>query len=249
MPAVCAVGQNPGPRLRRLGRSTPVRGAVRPWHERWAGVNRLRRLNITRGCAKCRQSPTQLAWCPHRSGLRPARPSGSHNQRYVSRPSPATATSASRTLLNGLISALALSRQCVWFSQALRCARWCVVPPPTQRVAARGAITLLTPDKTQHRIRIAGIDAPEKAQPFGNRSKQNMERMAHGQEALADCPKTDRYGRKLCKVYVQPQDCPTCGKTLDVGLAQVSAGLAWWYRAYHRRGVLIWHPGLPLDAP
>ena len=86
---------------------------MRPWHKRWTGVNRLRRLNITRGCAKCRQSPTQLAWCPHRYGLRPSRPSGSHNQRYVLRPNPATAAPASRTLLNSLISALALTRQCV----------------------------------------------------------------------------------------------------------------------------------------
>ena len=95
-------------------------------------------------------------------------------------------------------------------------------------------LTIITLENQQHRIRISGIDAPEKAQPFGNRSKQNMERMAKGKEALADCPKTDRYGRKVCKVWVQPADCPTCGKTLDVGLAQISAGLAWWYRAYAR---------------
>ena len=56
--------------------------------------------------------------------------------------------------------------------------------------------------------------------------------MAHGQEVIADCPKTDRYGRKVCKVWVQPSDCPACGKTLDVGYAQSRAGLAWWYRAY-----------------
>jgi len=93
-------------------------------------------------------------------------------------------------------------------------------------------ITILAVDKQQHRIRISGIDAPEKAQPFGNRSKQNMERMAKGKVALADCPKTDRYGRKVCKVWVQPADCPTCGLTLDVGYAQISAGLAWWYQAY-----------------
>lgn len=93
-------------------------------------------------------------------------------------------------------------------------------------------ITILTLQNQQHRIRIAGIDAPEKGQPFGNRSKQNLHRIAHSKETLADCPKTDRYGRKVCKVWVQPDDCPTCDKTLDVGLAQISAGLAWWYRAY-----------------
>ena len=101
-------------------------------------------------------------------------------------------------------------------------------------VADGDTVTLLTPDKTQHRVRISGIDAPEKAQPFGNRSKQNMEHMAKGKEALADCPKTDRYGRKVCRVWVQPEDCPACGLTLDVGYAQISAGLAWWYRAYAR---------------
>lgn len=73
-------------------------------------------------------------------------------------------------------------------------------------------LTLLDPDKRQHRIRIAGIGTPEKAQPFGNRSRQNLASMVHGQEAIADCLKTDRYGRKVCKVWVQPSDCPTCGK-------------------------------------
>ena len=99
-------------------------------------------------------------------------------------------------------------------------------------VADGDTLTILTEDKQQHRIRISGIDAPEKAQPFGNRSKQNLERMAKGKDALADCPKADRYGRAVCKVLVQPADCPACGKTLDVGHAQISAGLAWWYRAY-----------------
>ena len=99
-------------------------------------------------------------------------------------------------------------------------------------VADGDTLTILTPDKQQHRIRIAGIDAPEKAQPFGDRSRQNLRAMAHGKDARADCPKTDRYGRKVCKVWVQPSDCPTCGLTLDVGYAQISAGLAWWYRAY-----------------
>jgi hypothetical protein len=30
----------------------------------------------------------------------------------------------------------------------------------------------------------------------------------------------------------QPLDCPSCGKTLDVGLAQISVGLAWWFSRY-----------------
>ena len=36
----------------------------------------------------------------------------------------------------------------------------------------------------------------------------------------------------LVGVWVQPSDCPSCGKTLDANLAQVTAGMAWWYRYY-----------------
>ena len=99
-------------------------------------------------------------------------------------------------------------------------------------IADGDSITLLDADKTQHRIRIDGIDAPEKAQPFGDRSRQNMVRMVAGKEVIVECHKTDRYGRQICKVRVQPSVCPAYGKTLDVGHAQILGGLAWWYRQY-----------------
>jgi len=98
-------------------------------------------------------------------------------------------------------------------------------------VADGDTVTLLV-QKQQIRIRVAGIDAPEKAQPFGNRSKQNLEKLTHSREAIADCPKKDKYGRYVCKVYVQPHQCSDCEKTLDAGLEQIRAGFAWWYRAY-----------------
>ncbi len=81
-------------------------------------------------------------------------------------------------------------------------------------------IRLLDASNTQHKIRLAGIDAPEKGQPFGNVSRQHLASLAHGKP---DCNKVDRYKRLVCTVYVDGQ---------DVGLAQLDAGLAWWYRAY-----------------
>jgi endonuclease YncB( thermonuclease family) len=90
-------------------------------------------------------------------------------------------------------------------------------------IADGDTITLLDRDRQQHRIRLAGIDAPEKAQPFGQRSKQHLSELAFGKDAKADCFKVDRYDRDVCNVYVN-------GK--DVGLAQLDAGLAWWYRKY-----------------
>jgi endonuclease YncB( thermonuclease family) len=83
-----------------------------------------------------------------------------------------------------------------------------------------------------HRVRIAGIDAPEKGQPYADRSRQNLTRLARGQAANLECHKIDRYKRKVCKVKVQPLDCLRCAHTLDVGLAQIVVGAAWWYREY-----------------
>jgi endonuclease YncB( thermonuclease family) len=91
-------------------------------------------------------------------------------------------------------------------------------------------ITVLDPDQRQHKIRLSGIDAPEKGQAFGERSRQSLAQLAHGKDARIECHKIDRFGREVCKVWVEPLDCPRCGKTLDVGLAQISLGLAWWFR-------------------
>ncbi len=100
-------------------------------------------------------------------------------------------------------------------------------------VADGDTLTILDPaNNVQHKIRLAGIDAPEKRQPFGQRSRQHLGHLAHRKDATALCSKIDRYRRRVCKVMVQPPDCPTCDKTLDIGLAQVAVGGAWWYREY-----------------
>lgn len=86
-------------------------------------------------------------------------------------------------------------------------------------------VTVLDTSKLQHRIRIAGIDAPEKAQAFGAAAKENLARLAFGKQADVRCSKRDRYGREVCNVYVGAR---------DVGLEQVRSGHAWWYREYAR---------------
>ena len=99
-------------------------------------------------------------------------------------------------------------------------------------VADGDTVTVLDANKEQLKIRFAGIDAPERKQPFGIRSRQNLARYVARKDVRLDCPKVDRYGRKVCKVWVQPLDCTRCGKTLDVGLAQITDGMAWWFRRY-----------------
>ncbi len=83
-------------------------------------------------------------------------------------------------------------------------------------------LTLLV-DQQLHKIRVAGIDAPERHQPFGERSKQSLAKLAFNKNAIVDCAKKDRYKRDLCKVMVDGQ---------DVGLKQIADGMAWWYRKY-----------------
>jgi endonuclease YncB( thermonuclease family) len=100
------------------------------------------------------------------------------------------------------------------------------------KIAAGDMITVLDSDKVLHRVRIAGIDAPEKNQPFGNASGKRLGELVARNEVRVEFDKHDRYGRIVGKVRVTPIDCPACDKTLDVGLAQITTGMAWWYRKY-----------------
>ena len=81
------------------------------------------------------------------------------------------------------------------------------------------------PDKVQHKIRLAGIDAPEKKQPFGNRSKESLSALTFDKTVNVETDKRDKYGRQVGKVLVNGQ---------DVNLVQVERGMAWFYRQYQR---------------
>ncbi len=99
-------------------------------------------------------------------------------------------------------------------------------------IADGDTITVLGSDRQKHKIRVAGIDAPEKGQPFGNASKKTLAFMVANKDARIEFQKYDRYGRIVGKVLVTPPDCSTCAKVIDVGLAQITSGMAWWYRKY-----------------
>jgi endonuclease YncB( thermonuclease family) len=100
-------------------------------------------------------------------------------------------------------------------------------------VADGDTITVLR-DKEQVKIRLAGIDAPEKAQAFGNVAKQRMSDMVFGREVRVDARKKDKYGRTVGRVWVASAECQEsdCPKTLDAGMALLTMGLAWHYKKY-----------------
>jgi endonuclease YncB( thermonuclease family) len=85
------------------------------------------------------------------------------------------------------------------------------------------SITLLSPEYTQIKIRVAFLDAPELGQPFGNNAKQAMSALVFGKD-IAVYPHTiDRYGRTVAVVYVDG---------IDAGLELLRQGLAWVYSRY-----------------
>lgn len=92
-------------------------------------------------------------------------------------------------------------------------------------IAEGDTLTVLDGDNKQHRIRLAGIDAPEKQQTFFKKSRQNLSDLAFKKQATLDCYRTDGLKRKVCRVSIN-------GK--DVALAQVQAGLAWHYKQFEK---------------
>jgi endonuclease YncB( thermonuclease family) len=93
-------------------------------------------------------------------------------------------------------------------------------------------IKVLDANGKLHKIRLSGIDAPEKGQPFGKASREHLASLVAGKSVRVESSKTDRYGRVLGKIWVQPPDCQDCGRTLDANHAQVLSGMAWWYQYY-----------------
>ncbi|KQW64658.1 thermonuclease family protein [Variovorax sp. Root411] len=80
------------------------------------------------------------------------------------------------------------------------------------------------------KVRIAAIDAPEKAQPYGQRSRQALSNICFRAQALITEIDTDRYGRTVADVSCNGE---------DAGSRMVADGWAWAYDYNHlatRRG-------------
>lgn len=93
-------------------------------------------------------------------------------------------------------------------------------------------VTVIDSAKTRFKVRLAGIDAPASGQRLSRESRQRLAEIALHKNVRVEWLKRDQYDRILGKVLLQSADCPTCGMTRDAGLAQLEAGLAWWYRDY-----------------
>ncbi len=93
------------------------------------------------------------------------------------------------------------------------------------KVTDGDSITVLESTNTQHRIRLQGMDAPERKQAFGNASRKHLATLVAGKEVTVKWTKRDRYRSIVGFVLVDGH---------DVNLAQVKAGMAWFYRYYQK---------------
>ena len=105
------------------------------------------------------------------------------------------------------------------------------------KVADGDTITIVDASGKKHRVRLMGIDAPEKDQPYGDVSTQGLNKLVSGRIVTVEYEKRDRYKRIIGKVLV---DLPgevfcvalDCAKKIDAGLEQIKKGLAWHYKKY-----------------
>ena len=91
------------------------------------------------------------------------------------------------------------------------------------RVTDGDSITVLDAEKEQHKIRLAGIDAPERKQPYGKVARQFLAKHVFKKQVCVGWYKRDKYDRLVGVIRIGGE---------DMNLKLVQAGLAWHYKQY-----------------
>src|SRR5215475_10706145 len=81
------------------------------------------------------------------------------------------------------------------------------------------------------KVRLYGVDAPEKAQAFGSKAQQSTAALVFQKEVTVHIHTTDQYGRLVGDVLLPD------GRSLNQEL--VKAGVAWWYRPYAPNDIML----------
>lgn len=94
-------------------------------------------------------------------------------------------------------------------------------------IADGDTLTVLDESKTQHRIRLAGIDAPEKGQAFGNKARVALGDMVFQQSVRVEVIDIDRYKREVGRIFLGDR---------FINMVMVRDGFAWRYVQYDKPG-------------
>lgn len=99
------------------------------------------------------------------------------------------------------------------------------------RISDGDTITIIDNlDNGRFRIRLYGIDAPEKKQDFGQKAKQYLSSLIFGKEVKVRFKEIDRYGRIVGKVYLNNN---------EINIEMLKAGMAWHYSRYDQTPTYI----------
>lgn len=90
-------------------------------------------------------------------------------------------------------------------------------------------ITVLDDTKTQYKIRLEGIDAPESSQAYGKHAKQALSDKVFDKDVKIEWQKKDKYQRTLGHVFVDNH---------WINKEMIEEGWAWHYKEYSKSAVL-----------
>lgn len=90
-------------------------------------------------------------------------------------------------------------------------------------------VKIMGADAQPFKVRLKGIDAPERGQPYARKSKKALSDLIYKKQVKIRGNKKDRYGRTLARLYVDD---------LDVSAEMVRQGAAWVYRKYTKDPIL-----------
>lgn len=88
--------------------------------------------------------------------------------------------------------------------------------------------TCLTKNKTQLKIRLSSIDAPEKAQPFGSKSRQKLSELIFSKEVIVSIENKDKYDRYIAEVF------DLSDQSYSVNYQMIATGFAWNYERFSK---------------
>jgi micrococcal nuclease len=107
-----------------------------------------------------------------------------------------------------------------------------LLPSPPEKVVLRGKVIGIMDGDTfdllngteKVRVRLEGIDSPEKGQPFGNNAKKALSDLCFGQNVQVAVSNKDRYGRAIARVYLTDGRC--------INEEMLRQGMAWHFKRY-----------------
>lgn len=85
-------------------------------------------------------------------------------------------------------------------------------------------VRVLDAANVQHKVRLDGIDAPERGQPFGTVARDRLAALVMGKAVTVHAHGQDKYGRTLGRIEVDGQ---------DVNHRMVADGMAWHYSRFN----------------